>query len=295
MSTCLRDAFTRVRAELRYEPTEKRVRAMLFDHTVADSTAAALVWEPRRVVPCYAVPVEDLDAELLPSSAPPPGDEGAVDAPLLPTGFAFGVHFTQGEALDLRVDGERREGSAFRPANSDPSGYVVLDFHAFDGWHEEDEPIFAQDPEISRQHGRISRAADGSFAVEDLGSTNGTVVNGRLIEGPEQLSIGDEVEVGGTKLLVREITQPTVPVAPEPAAAPAEPAVDTGKTALRPVPGHDPAPADARSDQRAPLPALELTLRLDVDKRGPHIGIGDGDELRVVLRDGRWIAPPAAG
>jgi hypothetical protein len=115
MSTRLRDAFTRVRAELRYEPTEKRVRAMRSDHTVAESTAAALVWEPRRVVPCYAVPVEDLDAEILPSSAPPPGDEGAADAPLLHTGSAFGVHSTEGEALDLRVDDETREGSAFAP------------------------------------------------------------------------------------------------------------------------------------------------------------------------------------
>ena len=45
------DLFPRVRAEPRYEPTAKRVRAKLGEHIVADSTAALLVWEPRRVAP----------------------------------------------------------------------------------------------------------------------------------------------------------------------------------------------------------------------------------------------------
>jgi hypothetical protein len=42
--------------ELRYEPTEKRVRAELVGVTFVDSTRAMLVWEPRRVVPSYSVP-----------------------------------------------------------------------------------------------------------------------------------------------------------------------------------------------------------------------------------------------
>jgi len=37
--------------ELRHEPTAKRIRAQLGEATVVDSTRAALVWEPRRVVP----------------------------------------------------------------------------------------------------------------------------------------------------------------------------------------------------------------------------------------------------
>lgn len=41
--------------ELRYISTPKRVCAALNDETVLDSRDALLVWEPRRVVPQYAV------------------------------------------------------------------------------------------------------------------------------------------------------------------------------------------------------------------------------------------------
>jgi len=60
MSTRMRDLLGEALAELRYEPTEKRVRAKLGDETALDSTRALLVWEPRRVVPSYAVPEEDI-------------------------------------------------------------------------------------------------------------------------------------------------------------------------------------------------------------------------------------------
>lgn len=48
----------------RYEPTDERIRGLLGDRTVIDSTSAMLVWEPKRIVPAYAVPVEDIDAQL---------------------------------------------------------------------------------------------------------------------------------------------------------------------------------------------------------------------------------------
>jgi uncharacterized protein (DUF427 family) len=141
MALRLREAFVRAREELRYEPTEKRVRAILGDHTIADSTAAMLVWEPRRVLPSYAVPAEDLHAELAPSTAPPP--EGDADAPLLHGGHPFGIHSTAGEALDVTVGGDTRAGAAFKASDPDLAGCVVLDFHAFDRWYEEEDPILA--------------------------------------------------------------------------------------------------------------------------------------------------------
>ncbi len=39
---------------------------VLGDRTIADTTRAVLVWEPRRIVPSYAVPVQEVEAELLP-------------------------------------------------------------------------------------------------------------------------------------------------------------------------------------------------------------------------------------
>ena len=67
MSRQMRDVLRQQVGELRHEPTAKRIRAELGGRTVVDSTRALLVWEPRRVVPVYAVPVEDVTAELVPS------------------------------------------------------------------------------------------------------------------------------------------------------------------------------------------------------------------------------------
>ncbi len=64
MSTRVRDVLMRQLDELRHEPAEKRIRATLGDQTVIDSTRAMLVWEPKRVVPTYAVPAEDIDGEI---------------------------------------------------------------------------------------------------------------------------------------------------------------------------------------------------------------------------------------
>ncbi len=51
------------------------------------------------------------------------------------------------------------------------------------------------DPEASRKHAQISFQA-GRYVVEDLGSTNGTYVNGRQIVSPTTLNRGDVIEVG---------------------------------------------------------------------------------------------------
>src|SRR5664279_4498855 len=52
--------------ELRWQPTVKRVRVLLAGEVIADTAAARLVWEPKRVVPSYAVPERDITAELVP-------------------------------------------------------------------------------------------------------------------------------------------------------------------------------------------------------------------------------------
>jgi diguanylate cyclase (GGDEF)-like protein len=51
------------------------------------------------------------------------------------------------------------------------------------------------DQGVSRQHCRFIRNGDG-FLVEDLGSTNGTIVNGKRISRPTQLHAGDRVQLG---------------------------------------------------------------------------------------------------
>jgi diguanylate cyclase (GGDEF)-like protein len=52
------------------------------------------------------------------------------------------------------------------------------------------------DGEVSRHHARIL-VAEGRVQVEDLGSTNGTRLNGELLRGPAELRAGDRLAIGG--------------------------------------------------------------------------------------------------
>ncbi len=65
-----------------------------------------------------------------------------------------------------------------------------------------DEGKLGNDPELSRRHARISRRAGDQLVIEDLGSTNGTLVNGRRIDAPQSLKPGDTVKVGTTTMQV---------------------------------------------------------------------------------------------
>jgi hypothetical protein len=55
------------------------------------------------------------------------------------------------------------------------------------------------DPNVSRRHAEVHRVGD-AIAVADLGSTNGTKVNGRPIR-EQYLENGDEITVGSTSLV----------------------------------------------------------------------------------------------
>jgi len=65
---------------------------------------------------------------------------------------------------------------------------------------EEGLDIILQDPESSRRHSRISWQG-GQYVIEDLGSTNGTFVNGVQITTPQMLNPGDSIGIGQTALV----------------------------------------------------------------------------------------------
>jgi hypothetical protein len=58
------------------------------------------------------------------------------------------------------------------------------------------------DSEISRVHARVFHDPSGRLTIEDLGSTNGTFVNGNRISGQQALNPGDQVRVGQTSMTV---------------------------------------------------------------------------------------------
>ena len=57
-------------------------------------------------------------------------------------------------------------------------------------------------PSVSRHHARILVTASAAM-LEDLGSKNGTFLNGRRLEGPTPLRDGDEIKVGAAVIVVR--------------------------------------------------------------------------------------------
>ena len=103
------------------------------------------MWEPRRIVPSYAVPIDDLRAELVPDAVDPLEDDGR---PLLSPATPFAMHTMPGDSMTVRTSAGDRPAAAYRPADPDFDGYVVLDFFSFDEWLEEDERIVGhpQDP-----------------------------------------------------------------------------------------------------------------------------------------------------
>jgi putative drug exporter of the RND superfamily len=77
------------------------------------------------------------------------------------------------------------------------------------------------DPEVSRSHA-VVRAAAGGFEIEDLGSTNGTFVEGVRIIAPTRLASGAVVELGGCRARFEAPELQPTRVAPRP--APEQPA-----------------------------------------------------------------------
>ncbi len=63
--------------------------------------------------------------------------------------------------------------------------------------------IVINDPEVSRHHTKITRGG-GGYTLEDLGSTNGTFVNGQRLTGARPLNGGDLVGLGETVTLSYE-------------------------------------------------------------------------------------------
>lgn len=109
------------------------------------------------------------------------------------------------------------------------------------------------DSEISRVHARVFHDQSGRLMVEDLGSTNGTFVNGNRISGQQALNPGDQVRVGQTTMSVEggagagaTTVGQVVPAAPAAAPPPQQPPTQqlppTGQQPAAPPPPGGPPP-----------------------------------------------------
>jgi hypothetical protein len=78
----------------------------------------------------------------------------------------------------------------------------------------EDCDIVLPDRQVSRQHIKILRDAQG-FAVEDLGSKNGTYLNGMPVQGVARLQDGDEIQIALSVRLLFVGAEATLPLTSE--------------------------------------------------------------------------------
>jgi predicted component of type VI protein secretion system len=113
--------------------------------------------------------------------------------------------------------------------------------------------VVINDAEISRRHARLTFQG-GKYILEDLGSTNGTFVNGQRLAGPRVLKAGEVVSFGEQIVLVYEASTF------DPAATIASPRAAPVPSASRPISAPPPAPADyagsvPASPVSTPLPA----------------------------------------
>ncbi|MBU6301129.1 MAG: FHA domain-containing protein [Verrucomicrobia bacterium] len=107
-----------------------------------------------------------------------------------------------------------------------------------------DNPIHVPDPYVSGRHAELRRMADGGYELVDLGSHNGTEVNGSRVSGPVALRDGDHLSFGGITGTFR-------------LADPGGPAPVTESTSVPPKTGTIP-PATTHAPTRR-IPSLALT------------------------------------
>lgn len=152
--------------------------------------------------------------------------------------------------------------------------------------------LLIDDRLCSRQHAVFSRAPDGAVLVRDLGSTNGTYVNGVRVYASHRLARGDWTTIGNETLelcvlpaAAQGVSSPTIPVGPSrtaPAVARASSKTDPGSPLLTAASlaanAASRTAAAVRADAaRGPLDALLRRIR-----RGESIAAPDAQMAGMV-------------
>src|SRR3954451_22193507 len=132
------------------------------------------------------------------------------------------------------------------------------------------------DSEISRVHARIYHDASGQLIVEDLGSTNGTFVNGNRIAAATPLRAGDQVRVGQTTMTVE--------------GGATEGATTVGQVVPPPAAAAPPRPAPPARRRDATHEAVRARTAAAGAVRGrPAAGLRGGADRRAAPEGIRWL------
>ncbi len=166
---------------------------------------------------------------------------------------------------------------------------------------QEDADIYLESLAVSRQHARL-RCHGGEYFVEDVGSSNGTFINGRRISGPTPLVEGDALQIGPYILNLRP-DPPSAPVAlplPDQIIRAQISATASNPTLFSQNPAHklqvvlEIAQHLGRTLEMGPLLGrlLEHLLRLFPQADRGMVLLCDGDHLRVRAQHSRNTKAP---
>lgn len=117
--------------------------------------------------------------------------------------FVWQVARAIGSHLGISVRRRRKEGSRVlfvRSESQQGHEFEVGDVVVMGRSHETD--VVLDDPYASDFHLRLVSKENG-LMLHDLGSTNGTYVNGRRASAPTELKRGDTIQVGKTVMEIR--------------------------------------------------------------------------------------------
>ncbi|MGQ9910536.1 MAG: FHA domain-containing protein [Candidatus Flexifilum sp.] len=159
--------------------------------------------------------------------------------------------------------------------------------------------ITINDPEVSRHHMRLMRGA-GGYTVEDLGSTNGTFVNGQRVSAPRPLRPGDMVGLGETVTLAYEMAMmPDMPgMAPPQYGATVPSAVPPSAPSVGMPSGYPPQPTPVTPPQQPayqpPAPGFQPQGGQPAVPGVPGQGAGYGQSAGYPAAGGQY-APAMPG
>ncbi len=103
MAVQLENRAWRELSETRVTRSPWRLRGLVGGVDVIDTRRALLVWEPRRVTPAFAVPVEDVEGALESAGTPRALTDAESNRPVLDPSIPFDAHTVLGEALKIHT------------------------------------------------------------------------------------------------------------------------------------------------------------------------------------------------
>ena len=142
--------------------------------------------------------------------------------------------------------------------------------------------VFA-DPEVSRQHAQFVQEGEDAYLLKDLGSTNGSFINGQRVSGSTRLQHGDTISLGESIILTFEL--PGGEYYDDDETPTAE--IDVQLPAAQPEPAFGPSTAEAQTlaDYREYPAAYPPSLPTadESGRRGRPVLIGCGVALLLVF------------